>query len=124
MNSNAKSHIAKNAGKNSGQVQLFMKSDIGECVYVLHHKAWGRTRVGNRIRGRQWWEDRLKELVNSPTVVIENNTEPGIYNQDGTPQIPPVLFEQEMGLDVELSEYWLLWLQQIFRKRYERQAIA
>lgn len=101
-----------------------MKSEIGECVYVLHHKAWGRTRVGNRIRGRSWWEDKLKELLNSPTVVIENNTEPGIYNQDGTLQVPPVPFEQEYGLDPELVEYWLPWLQQIFRQRYERQAIA
>jgi hypothetical protein len=101
-----------------------MKSDIGECVYVLHHKAWGRTRVGNKICGRKWWEDRLKELINSPTVVIENNTDPGIYNQDGTPQIPPIPFEQEVNLDPELSQYWLSWLQQIFKNRYEHEAMA
>ena len=101
-----------------------IQSDIGLCVRVLVKKEWGRTRVGNKICGRGWWENRLKELINAPTVVIENNTEPGIYNQDGTLQEPPIPFEQEIGLDESLSEYWLPWLQEIFRKRYEHEAIA
>lgn len=100
-----------------------IQSDIGLCVRVLVKKEWGKTRVGNKICGRGWWENKLKELLSDPTVIsIENNTNPGIFNEDGTPQIPPVPFEQEIGLDPELTSYWLPWLQQIFRKRYERQA--
>ena len=101
-----------------------MQSEIGLCVRVLHKKEWGRTRIGNKICGRAWWENRLKELINTPTVVIENNTEPGIYNQDRTLQEPPIPFEQEAGLEVALTNYWLPWLQQIFKKRYEHETMA
>jgi len=70
-----------------------MKSEIGLCVSVLYFKVWGKTRMGNKLHSRWWWENRLKELLNAPTVVIENNTNPGIYNQDGTLQSNPILFE-------------------------------
>lgn len=101
-----------------------MKSEIGECVSVLFYKRWGKTLVGNKLRSKSWWENRLKELINAPTVIIENNTSPGIYNQDGTLQEPPIPFEKEMGLPEDMTEYWLPWLQQIFKKRYEHKTMA
>ncbi len=96
------------------------QSDIGLCVRVLFKKEWGKTRVGNKICGQKWWENKLKELLSDPSVIeIEVNTNPGIYNADGTPEVPPIPFEKEIGLDESLSEYWLPWLQQIFKRRYE-----
>lgn len=60
-----------------------MKSEIGECVSVLCRKAWGKTMVGNKLRSRNWWENRLEELVNVSTTKTNHDWEPGIYNQDG-----------------------------------------
>ena len=95
-----------------------MKSDIGECSYVLYHKVWGKTPVGNRLRSKKWWEDRRETLINSPTVVVDpkDNTNPGIYDQDGTPILHPIPFEIEMGWTEETSLYWLGWLQTAFQK--------
>lgn len=96
-----------------------MKSDIGECVSVLYYKRWGKTLVGNKLRSRQWWEQRLQSLVNSPTVDIDPslNTNPGCDN-------PPIPFEQEMGWTEETSEHWLKWVQKAFRRRYERKTTS
>lgn len=98
-----------------------MKSDIGECVYVLVHKAWGRTLVGNKLRSRAWWENRLKTLINSPAIIIptEQNLNPGIYNTNGEPIPNPIPFEQEMGWTDDTAEHWLAWMQITFKKHYE-----
>ena len=45
-----------------------MKSEIGECVYILYHKMWGKILIGNCLRSRIWWENRLKYLINSPII--------------------------------------------------------
>ena len=99
-----------------------IQSEIGLCVRVLFKKEWGKTLIGNKIRSQVWWQRRLQELLSDQSVIeIEVNTNPGIYNQDGTLQENPIPFETEIGLDENLSEYWLPWLQQIFMKRYERE---
>jgi len=103
-----------------------MKSDIGECVYVLVHKAWGKTLVGNKLQSRVWWKNRLTELINSPTVVIsaEQNLNPGIYDKNGNLMSNPIPFEQEIGWSDNTNEYWLTWMQKTFKKRYEHQATS
>lgn len=99
-----------------------IKSELGECVYVLHYKLWGKTLVGNRLRSRGWWENRKNELINAPTVIIlpEQNTNPGIFDANGNPIPNPIPFEQEMGWTEDTTPYWLGWLQAAFRKRYEQ----
>jgi hypothetical protein len=99
-----------------------MKPDeLGQCVYVLYYKLWGKTLVGNRLKSRAWWEHRRDELINAPTVNIppDQNINPGIFDTNGNPIPNPVPFEQEMGWTEDISEYWLGWLQIAFLRRYE-----
>ena len=93
-----------------------MRSELGLCVSVLFHKSWGRTPVGGRLRSRTWWENRREELINAPTVVLPLGPD---YNPLSN-IVVPIPFEEEMGLDKELSQHWLPWLQQIFKRRYEQ----
>ena len=99
-----------------------MKSEIGECVSVLYFKRWGQIRVGNKIRSRKWWEEKLSFLVNSGTIDLDPkfNPNPSCYDEQGNLMPPPIPFEQEIGWTEETSEYWLGWVQKAFRRRYER----
>lgn len=80
-----------------------MKCDIGECVYVLYHKLWGRTIVGNRIRSKAWWEKRLQDLINTPTITIEHK-----YEEEWTYDIPP-RYEDEYQMSNSWEEYFEKW---------------
>ena len=100
-----------------------IQSDIGLCVRVLFKKEWGKNRIGNKLHSRWWWENRLKTLLADQTIIdIEVNTNPGIYNADGTLEVLPVRFEDEMGWTEETSPYWLGWVTKAFMKRYEHEA--
>jgi hypothetical protein len=93
--------------------KMNMKSEIGECVFVLSRKRWGRTLVGNRLRSRSWWENKLTELINI-TDIVEIQTNIGNHIDN------PISFEEEMGLDSSLSEYWLNWLTTAYKTLEER----
>lgn len=66
-----------------------MKSRIGEIVWFLRRaKARGARLVGNSAL-----EKELQSILEAEPVMLPNNN-PGIYNTDGTPQIPPKTYEQ------------------------------
>jgi hypothetical protein len=81
-------------------------NNIGDCVYVLHHKRWGKTLVGGRLRSQSWWEKELGNLINSPTVII-----PPENLFDGKPIEPlPTPFEIEMGIpDLNYEIFLAAW---------------
>ena len=71
-----------------------IKSEIGECVSVLKRKVWGKTVVNGKLKSQSWWERRLKELIESPTVIIDPKDQPPT---SGFPDVP-VPFEIEVGI--------------------------
>ena len=72
-----------------------MKPDIGDCVYVLHHKRWGKTLIDGQLKSRVWWEKRLKDLIEAPATQI-----PPENLWDGKPAEPaPIPYEKEMGFE-------------------------
>lgn len=99
-----------------------IKSELGECVYVLFHKRWGRHTYKGKLKSEAWWKKRKEDFINSPMVVIDpkDNLNPGIYDKDGNPVPDPIPFEKEMGWTDDTSEHWLGWMQEAFRKIYER----
>lgn len=101
-----------------------MKSDIGFIKMLLYYGITGRVMVGNKIRSREWWENKLQELIQAPCDPITENLNPGLYDQSGNPVPPPIPFEQEMGWSEDTAPYWYGWLKKVFKKRYEREAIA
>lgn len=68
-----------------------IKSDIGECVYVLFFKLWGKTPIGGRPRSQQWWIKRKEELINQPTITLTLGPEKELDDM-------PVPFEVEFDL--------------------------
>lgn len=74
-----------------------MKSDIGECVYVLYHKRWGRTLVDGSLKSRDWWQRRLDGLINQPTITISKEQ----LGEDWDMPDKPPRYEDEMNLSNE-----------------------
>jgi hypothetical protein len=68
-----------------------IKSDLGECVCVLFHKAWGKTLYKGKLKNQSWWQRRKEELIHAPSVIIQN---PQDGNIGGFILIP---FEIEVG---------------------------
>ncbi len=74
-----------------------MKPDIGDCVYVLHFKRWGKTLIDGQLKGKLWWDRRLNALIEEATTPI-----PVENLWDGKPAEPaPIPYEIEMGLEKE-----------------------
>lgn len=67
-----------------------MKSEIGECVSVIHEKLWSKTIVKNQLKSQSWWKRRLDALINSPSIEIEKTPDPIIEI--------PIPFEIEMNM--------------------------
>lgn len=88
-----------------------MRSEIGYCVWVLQNHLWGKTLVDGKIRSQKWWQRKLEEAKNSPSIDIKE-----ICNWEcRTAEPAPIPFEQEMSWTEDTSEYWLGWLQQSFK---------
>ena len=82
----------------NGRTADFHESEIGLIVWILQGKLWSKIQLNNRLRSELWWRNRLQSIINSPPVNIENNLNPGIYDQDGI-EIPlPIQFEIEIGM--------------------------
>jgi len=47
-----------------------IKSELGECVYVLFYKLWGKTLINGRLKSESWWIKRKDELINAPDVIL------------------------------------------------------
>lgn len=71
------------------------RCEIGYCVWILYNKRWGKTLIDNKLRSRNWWETRLNELINAPTVSAVCDWEPGIYDELGNPIPPPPRYESD-----------------------------
>ena len=69
-----------------------MKSEIGECVYVLFYRLWGKTPINGRLRSQIWWKNRLQALIDSPAIEIKT-----LWETDYSDV--PLKYEKEMGLD-------------------------
>jgi hypothetical protein len=56
-----------------------MRSEIGLCVRTLFNKEWGKVPINGRLRSQFWWQTRLNELLNDPTIIpLELGPEPVI----------------------------------------------
>jgi len=71
---------------------------IGDCVYVLYHKRWGRTLVSGQLKSKVWWENQLQKLINEPCDPITCQLNGGCYDESGNPIEPPIPYEIEMGI--------------------------
>lgn len=72
------------------------RCEIGECVYVIFHKLWGKYPINGKLRSQHWWQQRrelLKTNVTPSTFVMD--WEPGIFYPDGTPIPNPPIYEHE-----------------------------
>jgi hypothetical protein len=100
-----------------GKIHGWYGSEIGLCVWILHNQLWGKILVDNRLRSRDWWErQKYSSIYLGPIVEIKIDWEPGIYNQDGTPQEPPIPFEKETKLDRFPPEMWFGIIQILLSK--------
>lgn len=69
-----------------------MKSEIGQCVYVLFYGLAGKTLAGGQLKSRNWWNNRLQTLINDQAIEIKT-----LYNTDMADV--PLIYEKEMGFE-------------------------
>lgn len=95
-----------------------MKSDIdkgepsiGDCVYVLYHKLWGKTLVKRKLKSQGWWQQQLAAIINGPVIELpKTDWEPGIYDQSGNPMPAPLPFEVEADFpDLDYDTLFKAW---------------
>lgn len=70
-----------------------MKSLLGECVYVLFHKKWGKTLVDGQLRSEDWWERRRNAFINQPTITLSKEQ----LGKDWDMPDKPIPYEEEIG---------------------------
>ena len=71
----------------------FRGSEIGLCAIILYKKEWGKVPVNGKLRSKFWWESRLDNLINSPTIIIPNFLDK-IYSE----MIMPIPYEVEYNM--------------------------
>ena len=81
-----------------GKTADFHGSELGLIVWILQRKLWSKIKLNGQLKSESWWNNKLQSIINSPPIDIENNLNPGIYDQDRKKIPPPIPFEIEMGM--------------------------
>jgi hypothetical protein len=81
----------------SGKLIGFHGSEIGLIVWILLERLWSKIQINGRLHSEKWWRKRLQSTIDT-TSIIENNLNPSIYNEDGTPIPPPIPLEIEFNM--------------------------